>query len=131
MNGRPSILKGTNLVAVGKIDMVQDGVPDEVFRTMVPVGEAARILKVHPSTLRIWSDEGLIPSHRVGLRGHRRFAMEDVLALVERRGNGEKPVDSIAGSLLRQQKAQDKVERALTDWLEATSDWMHSIIRAG
>ena len=45
---------------------------------MVPVGEASQILHVHPNTLRKWSDQGLIPSYRIGQRRDRRFAVEDL-----------------------------------------------------
>ena len=55
---------------------------------MVTVGEASQILHVHPNTLRKWSDQGLIPSYRIGQRRDRRFAVEDLLAFLERGGNG-------------------------------------------
>ncbi len=53
---------------------------------LVPVGEASRILRVHPNTLRKWSDVGLIPSYRIGQRRDRRFALSDLLAFLERTG---------------------------------------------
>ena len=43
------------------------------------LGEAARLLGVHPSTLRIWADRGEIPSHRTP-GGHRRFRLEELSA---------------------------------------------------
>ena len=55
---------------------------------MVPVGEAARILHIHPNTLRKWSDRGLIPTYRIGHRRDRRYAVEDLLAFLARDGNG-------------------------------------------
>ena len=48
------------------------------FPRMLRVGEAARVLHVHPNTLRKWSDDGLIASYRVGRRGDRRFALQDL-----------------------------------------------------
>ena len=50
---------------------------------MMPVGEASRILHVHPNTLRKWSDQGLIPSYRIGQRRDRRFTEEDLLTFLE------------------------------------------------
>jgi len=35
---------------------------------LYPIGVAARMLGVHPRTLRIYEDEGLIKPHRVGAR---------------------------------------------------------------
>ncbi|GAB4504134.1 MAG: hypothetical protein Fur0043_11270 [Anaerolineales bacterium] len=48
-----------------------------------PLGEwlslsaAARILGVHPSTVRLWSDKGLLPVHRTQ-GGHRRYKRSEV-----------------------------------------------------
>ena len=55
---------------------------------MVPVGEASQILHVHPNTLRKWSDQGLIPTYRIGQRRDRRFAVEDLVTFLELGGNG-------------------------------------------
>lgn len=41
------------------------------------LGDAARLLGVHPSTLRTWADHGEIPSHRTA-GGHRRFRRADL-----------------------------------------------------
>ena len=57
-------------------------------RRMVTVGEASQILHVHPNTLRKWSDQGLIPTYRIGQRRDRRFAVEDLLTFLTRGGNG-------------------------------------------
>ena len=54
---------------------------------MVPVREASQILHIHPNTLRKWSDQGLIPSYRIGQRRDRRFAVEDLLTFLERDNN--------------------------------------------
>lgn len=66
---------------------------------LVPVGEASQILHVHPNTLRKWSDLGLIPSYRIGLRRDRRFALSDLLAFLERRGP-ERTDDSLPDKTL-------------------------------
>ncbi len=60
----------------------------EADTRVVRVGEASRILSVHPNTLRKWSDSGLIPSYRIGHRRDRRFAVIDLLAFMERSDNG-------------------------------------------
>jgi len=38
---------------------------------------AAEILGVHPSTVRLWSDKGILPAHRTA-GGHRRYRRGDV-----------------------------------------------------
>ncbi len=46
---------------------------------MLRVGEAAKVLHVHPNTLRKWSGSGLIPSYRIGSRQDRRFLLDDLM----------------------------------------------------
>ena len=55
---------------------------------LMNVGEVAEILHVHPNTLRKWSDQGLIPTYRIGQRRDRRFAVQDLVDFLTRGGNG-------------------------------------------
>lgn len=48
------------------------------------LSEAARRLKVHPTTLRRWADDGQVPV-MLTPGGHRRFAASDVAHMTERR----------------------------------------------
>ncbi len=48
------------------------------------LGEAAKQLHIHPTTLRRWADEGQIP-FMLTPGGHRRFAASDILQLTTRR----------------------------------------------
>ena len=41
------------------------------------LSQAAELLGVHPSTVRLWSDKGALPSHRTQ-GGHRRFKRNEV-----------------------------------------------------
>lgn len=49
--------------------MANDNLPDN----MLTVSEVARILHVHPNTLRRWADKGRIKSYSITSRGDRRF----------------------------------------------------------
>ncbi|MFQ5944003.1 MAG: helix-turn-helix domain-containing protein [Anaerolineales bacterium] len=49
----------------------------------IGLSEAARLLGVHPSTVRSWADSGKLPVHRTA-GGHRRFLRSDIEGL--RRG---------------------------------------------
>ena len=54
------------------------------FSRMLRVNEAAKILRIHPNTLRKWSCNGTIPSYRIGSRRDRRFALEDLVNILSR-----------------------------------------------
>ena len=48
----------------------------------LPVTKAARLLGVHPNTLRAWADQGRVRCLRVNGRGDRRFLIEDLRAFM-------------------------------------------------
>ncbi len=45
---------------------------------MLTTAEAARLLHVHPNTIRQWSNKGLLHAFRLGTRGDRRFKREEI-----------------------------------------------------
>jgi excisionase family DNA binding protein len=56
---------------------------EEHVEPMVDVKGAALILCVSEGTVRTWSDLGLIPVYRMGIRGGRRFKVKDLKAYME------------------------------------------------
>ena len=50
----------------------------KIISTMLTTSEVARIFNVHTSTIRRWSERGILKSYRTGPRGARRFRREDV-----------------------------------------------------
>ncbi len=50
--------------------------------TSLPVTKAARLLGVHPNTLRAWADQGRVRCLRVNERGDRRFLVDDLHAFM-------------------------------------------------
>jgi len=44
--------------------------------------QAADFLKVHISTIRRWSRNGVLKSYQLGPRGDRRYRREDIVALL-------------------------------------------------
>jgi len=51
---------------------------DEQMDDMLTVGEVARVLHVHPNTLRRWSNKGRIRAYRISPRGDRRFRRGEI-----------------------------------------------------
>jgi len=50
----------------------------EHMSNMLTVREVARLLHVHPNTLRRWSNNGRIKTYRITPRGDRRFRREEI-----------------------------------------------------
>ena len=61
-----------------RVEKNVDVTPAERTDIMLTPGDVARILNVHINTVRRWSNLGILPSFRIGLRGDRRFLKEDV-----------------------------------------------------
>ena len=49
---------------------------------LLKVSEVADLMNAHPNSVRHWADIGLLPSYRIGLRGDRRFKLQDVNAFL-------------------------------------------------
>lgn len=68
------------------------------------ISEAAKILGVHPTTLRLWTKKGTIPFHRTS-GGHRRF-LEEELRIWSDAHRGTFSLESIISFSLRQARTQ-------------------------
>ena len=78
-----------------KEEMEKDMVSDEHMDDMLTVSEVARLLHVHPNTLRRWSNKGRIRSYRINPRGDRRYRLRDIegfLAQLNSHGDGASEV---------------------------------------
>ena len=51
---------------------------------MLTTTEVAKLLHVHPNTVRQWTNKGLLPTYRLGSRRDRRFKWEDVEGFLQR-----------------------------------------------
>ena len=49
---------------------------------LVTLKEACEMLKVHPNTLRQWDRKGVLKAIRFGVRGDRRYKLEDIQKLI-------------------------------------------------
>ena len=90
------------------VNMVKDLVDEEQMGNMLTVQEVARLLHIHPNTLRRWSNRGLIKAYRITPRGDRRFQREDARSALNRFGQhinvfiyfSDCPVDRIPGGFV-------------------------------
>jgi excisionase family DNA binding protein len=55
--------------------------------TMLTAGSVAKLLGLHPNTVRRWSQKGILKAYRVGPRGDRRFRHEDIEAFLGESGS--------------------------------------------
>lgn len=83
----------------------------------VSLSEAARILGVHPATVRGWADRGLLPSQRTP-GGHRRFRRADLQQWLE----GQNPPPNAEAQLLVQ-SAMGRVRMELGEGNLFADEW--------
>jgi excisionase family DNA binding protein len=60
---------------------------------MLTIREVARLLHVHPNTLRRWSNDGRIRAYRITSRGDRRYKREEIVRFLDElngHGNGDR-----------------------------------------
>jgi excisionase family DNA binding protein len=50
----------------------------EISSHMMTTKGVADMLHIHINTVRRWSDQGILKSYRIGPRGDRRFARNDI-----------------------------------------------------
>ena len=77
---------------------------------LLPVGEVARFLGVHSSTVRRWEKKGLLKSYTIGLRHNLRFKQEDILNFL--RESREESVDGVSpNGVMYEERQRMKLER--------------------
>jgi len=56
---------------------------EEALQTMLTIREVVDFLHISISTVRRWSDSGMLRSYRIGPRGDRRYLRDDVFSFLE------------------------------------------------
>jgi excisionase family DNA binding protein len=70
------------------------------------LSDAAKVLGVHPSTVRLWSDKGVLPTHKTQ-GGHRRYKRTEISLWAEAsRRAGPVEADRIMNEVVRNVRVQ-------------------------
>ena len=69
-------------------------------KEFISLKEAAVIIGAHPSTVRLWTDKGILPAHRTP-GGHRRYKRADVELWAEHARRGGLEPDAMMQSAVR------------------------------
>ncbi|HSQ27465.1 MAG TPA: helix-turn-helix domain-containing protein [Anaerolineales bacterium] len=87
------------------------------------LSEVAKLLGVHPSTIRSWSDQGVIPTHRTQ-GGHRRYLRNEIdLWRQSQRSSGDPDVNLVIQNALRTTRIQISEGRLSSeDWYQKLDD---------
>lgn len=68
--------------------MLSNGNKDEAsLPRMLNVAEVAHLLHVHPNTIRMWSQIGVLKAYRIGKRRDYRFSLADVETFLYKDGS--------------------------------------------
>ena len=67
--------------------IMRQGNKEVQLETMLTARQVANFLQVSISTVRRWSDSGMLKCYRVGSRGDRRFRRQDVLRFMREPGS--------------------------------------------
>jgi excisionase family DNA binding protein len=70
------------------------------------LSETANLLGVHPSTVRLWSDKGVLPTHKTQ-GGHRRYKRNEILLWSEsNKRPHEVPTENLMQEIIRTVRVQ-------------------------
>jgi excisionase family DNA binding protein len=79
---------------------------------LLDISEAAQFLNVSETSLRRWTNEGILPCLRIGRRRERRFRRADLLAFMEQPTTAQSPWNE-KGDAMKTQSVQDEPVAAI------------------
>jgi excisionase family DNA binding protein len=87
------------------------------------LGDVAKLLGVHPGTVRKWSDQGMVPTHRTQ-GGHRRYMRSEIeLWKQSQRSSGDADVNLVIQNALRTTRLQISEGRLFSEgWYQKLDD---------
>jgi excisionase family DNA binding protein len=77
---------------------------------LLDIGEAAKFLNVSETSLRRWTNAGILPCLRIGLRRERRFRRADLLGFMEQPAAAQHPAKRRGDTMTAQPWQEEPVE---------------------
>ena len=74
-----------NKVQLVEAEEPRDGDGHNPGNTLLQVKEVAELLGIHPNTVRMWADSGVLKSYRIGPRRDRRIPLAAIRFLLNSR----------------------------------------------
>ena len=71
-------------------------IPSRPIDATLSVTKAARLLGVHPNTIRAWSDAGRLRYYRINPRGDRRYRLSDLQRFLAAAESGQEPLQVLS-----------------------------------
>ena len=81
------------------------------------ISEAAKLLGIHQTTLRLWTKKGMVPFHRTS-GGHRRFLEEELQLWIEAQKGNFSPQQIISFSLRQVRNQIDEKGLMQEEWYQ-------------
>ncbi len=99
-------------------------------RNLITITQAAKILNIHPDTLRRWEKIGKIHSLRFISRGHRRYRTEDILKIIKTNTEEEAQPSPTLNRVYRElsEKTRDETKSMLKSAKGIFFDVGHTLI---
>ena len=101
---------------------------------LLDISEAAQVLNVSETSLRRWTNVGVLPCLRIGLRRERRFRRADLLSFMEQPAAAQLPYDGKGGSMKVQDSrdvAPSRVQGVVLKAMKRRRSSLDSDIKAG
>ena len=87
--------------------------PSRPIDATLSVTKAARLLGVHPNTVRAWSDAGRLRYYRINPRGDRRYRVGDLQRFLTAAENG--PLESSAYALAPGRRTAERAQLGIAE----------------
>jgi excisionase family DNA binding protein len=76
-------MKADMLTTIADTEMEEDDGKNKISEGMLTTTEVATLLRIHPNTVRWWTNKGFLHAVRIGPRRDRRFTQEELTRFIQ------------------------------------------------